>query len=117
MRGRGDGRPGPREENTMACVHRVPEIHEVFRRSRDCGALSCRSDSAVTTDENERHIGQPFAGYAEQEKTPHAIVKMDGMGRKFVSGAGVFWAPGPFDRVHSTESFSATKSRKRLAAE
>lgn len=57
------------------------------------------------------------AGYAEQEKTPHAIVKMDGMGRKFVSGAGVFWAPGPFDRVHSTGSFSATKSRKRLAAE
>lgn len=66
--------PGLPEENIMICVHKGPDIQEMFHRqdffffnfaySGDYGALSYKYDNHITIHENECYIGQPYAGYA-----------------------------------------------------
>lgn len=66
--------PGQPEENIMICVHKGPDIQEMFHRQDffffnfaylgDYGALSYKYDNHITIHENECYIGQPFAGYA-----------------------------------------------------
>lgn len=66
--------PGPPEENIMICVHKGPDIQEMFHRQDffffnfaylgNYGALSHKYDNHITIHENECYIGQPFAGYA-----------------------------------------------------
>lgn len=66
--------PGSPEENIMICVHKGPDIQEMFHRqdffflnfaySGDYGALSYKNDNHITVHENECYIGQPYAGYA-----------------------------------------------------
>lgn len=58
----------------MICVHKGPDIEELFHRqdffffnfayAGDYGALSYRRDNRITVHEDECYIGQPFVGYA-----------------------------------------------------
>lgn len=76
--------PGPPEENIMICVHKGPDIHEMFHRqdffffnfaySGDYGALSYKYDNHITIRENECYIGQPFAGYALYAHSEQEII-------------------------------------------
>lgn len=76
--------PGPPEENIMICVHKGPDIHEMFHRqdffffnfaySGDYGALSYQYDNHITIRENECYIGQPFAGYALYAHSKQEII-------------------------------------------
>ena len=66
--------PGQPDEKIMICVHRGPDIREMFHRQDffffnfayqgDYGALSYQYDNRITVHENECYIGQPHAGYA-----------------------------------------------------
>lgn len=76
--------PGPPEENIMICVHKGPDIQEMFHRQDffffnfaylgDYGALSYKYDNHITIHENECYIGQPFAGYALSAHSEKDIV-------------------------------------------
>ena len=76
--------PGPPEENIMICVHKGPDIHEMFHRqdffffnfaySGDYGALSYQYDNHITIRENECYIGQPFAVYALYAHSKQEII-------------------------------------------
>lgn len=76
--------PGPLEENIMICVHKGPDIQEMFHRQDffffnfaylgDYGALSYKYDNHITIHENECYIGQPFAGYAFSAHSEQDIV-------------------------------------------
>ena len=62
--------PGPPEENIMICVHKGPDIHEMFHRqdffffnfaySGDYGALSYQYDNHITIRENESILVSPL---------------------------------------------------------
>lgn len=66
--------PGDPQEEIMICVHKGPDIQEMFHRQDffffnfayqgDYGALSYKYDNHITVHEGECYIGQPFAGYA-----------------------------------------------------
>lgn len=66
--------PGPPEEHIMICVHKGPDIQEMFHRQDffffnfaylgDYGAVSYKYDNYITIHENECYIGQPYSGYA-----------------------------------------------------
>lgn len=76
--------PGQPEENIMICVHKGPDIQEMFHRQDffffnfaylgDYGALSYKYDNHITIRENECYIGQPFAGYALSAHSEKDIV-------------------------------------------
>ena len=76
--------PGRPEENIMICVHKGPDIQEMFHRqdffffnfaySGDYGALSYKYDNHITIHENECYIGQPFAGYALSAHSEQDII-------------------------------------------
>ncbi len=76
--------PGEPDENIMICVHKGPDIHEMFHRQDffflnfayqgDYGALSYKYDNHITIHENECYIGQPFAGYALYAHSEEEII-------------------------------------------
>ncbi len=76
--------PGSPEENIIICVHKGPDIQEMFHRqdffffnfaySGDYGALSYQYDNHITIHENECYIGQPFAGYALSAHSENDII-------------------------------------------
>ena len=76
--------PGASNEKIMICVHKGPDIQEMFHRQEffffnfayrdDYGALSYRYDNHITVHENECYIGQPFAGYALYAHSQEEII-------------------------------------------
>ena len=76
--------PGNPAEKIMICVHKGPDIKELFHRQDffflnfaykgDYGALSYKYDNHITVHENECYIGQPFAGYALYAHSENEII-------------------------------------------
>lgn len=76
--------PGPQDEQIMICVHKGPDIQEMFHRQDffffnfaykgDYGAISYKYDNYITVHENECYIGQPFSGYALTAHKPEEII-------------------------------------------
>lgn len=58
----------------MICVHKSPDIQEMFHRQNffffnfaylcDYGVVSYKYDNYITIHKNECYIGQPYSGYA-----------------------------------------------------
>ncbi|MCC8103518.1 MAG: helix-turn-helix transcriptional regulator [Clostridiales bacterium] len=71
--------PGLPTEDVMICVYKGTEILELFHRQdffffnfayhRDYSALSYLFDNRITVHEGECYIGQPYAGYAINDKS------------------------------------------------
>ncbi|MCD8116368.1 MAG: helix-turn-helix transcriptional regulator [Oscillospiraceae bacterium] len=71
--------PGLPTEDVMICVYKGTEILELFHRQDffffnfayqgDYSALSCLFDNRITVHEGECYIGQPYAGYAINDKS------------------------------------------------
>lgn len=76
--------PGEASEQIMICVHKGPDIQELFHRQDffffnfaykgNYGALSYRHDNHITICENECYIGQPFTGYALTAHSQEEII-------------------------------------------
>ncbi|MDO4554826.1 MAG: helix-turn-helix transcriptional regulator [Lachnospiraceae bacterium] len=76
--------PGDEKEDIMICVAHGSETNEMFHRQDffffnyaykgDYGAVSYKYDNQITIHENECYIGQPYAGYAIQNRSPKEII-------------------------------------------
>lgn len=76
--------PTDTNDEIMICVHKGPDIQEMFHRqdffffnfaySGDYGALSYKYDNHIIIHEGECYIGQPHAGYALFAHSPKEII-------------------------------------------
>lgn len=78
--------PGPPDDEIMICVHKGPDIQEMFHRQDffffnfaylgNYGALSYQYNNRIIVKEGECYIGQPFAGYALSAHSEQEIIIM-----------------------------------------